>query len=76
MFFASTVSNNFQNIPIILECHILLPIYISRICMLSRLEIFKVNKNNFFTGSQTYKKPNTSWGCLEKEIVCARPQNN
>lgn len=41
-----------------------------------KVKIFKVNKNNFFTGSQTCNKPNTSRKCLEKETDCVRPQND
>lgn len=48
--FANTVLNSFQNIWIILEFYRLLPIYIGRICILWRLEIFKVNKKKLLYG--------------------------
>lgn len=50
IFVVVTVSNNFPYKAIILESYRLLPIYTSRISLLSKLEILKVN--NFLMGIQ------------------------
>lgn len=44
---AITVSNNSPHKPIILESYKLSPIYIRKIGLVSKLQIFNENKNNF-----------------------------
>lgn len=76
IFFGITISKIFtyKTIASILESYILWRINTSRIGLLSKLDIFEVNKMIYLW---TNKKTNqtASWECIEKGIVCFRPPN-